>query len=119
VRSKLANIASRQIRGAVDAEEHLRSVLTDRTKAGTAEIWRMMTDFHHPIHLRLQPFQVLSRGINGPGSYDAGWKDTIDLRPQTRRPSRSGSATTPARYVFHCHNLEHEDMAMMGNFVVV
>ena len=22
------------------------------------------------------------------------------------------------RYVFHCHNLEHEDMAMMSNFVV-
>lgn len=23
------------------------------------------------------------------------------------------------RYVFHCHNLEHEDMAMMANFEVV
>ncbi|MFD9733300.1 multicopper oxidase domain-containing protein [Umezawaea sp. NPDC059074] len=22
------------------------------------------------------------------------------------------------RYVFHCHNLEHEDMAMMADFVV-
>ncbi|MEV8442051.1 multicopper oxidase domain-containing protein, partial [Actinosynnema sp. NPDC051121] len=21
------------------------------------------------------------------------------------------------KYVFHCHNLEHEDMAMMANFV--
>jgi spore coat protein A len=21
------------------------------------------------------------------------------------------------RYVFHCHNLEHEDMGMMANFV--
>ena len=24
----------------------------------------------------------------------------------------------PGRYVFHCHNLEHEDMAMMANFSV-
>lgn len=23
------------------------------------------------------------------------------------------------RYVFHCHNLEHEDMMMMANFEVV
>jgi FtsP/CotA-like multicopper oxidase with cupredoxin domain len=23
------------------------------------------------------------------------------------------------KYVFHCHNLEHEDMAMMGNLVTV
>jgi spore coat protein A, manganese oxidase len=23
------------------------------------------------------------------------------------------------KYVFHCHNLEHEDMAMMANFEVV
>jgi spore coat protein A len=23
------------------------------------------------------------------------------------------------RYVFHCHNLEHEDMRMMANFEVV
>ncbi|WP_228265997.1 multicopper oxidase domain-containing protein [Microlunatus elymi] len=23
------------------------------------------------------------------------------------------------KYVFHCHNLEHEDMAMMDNFEVV
>ncbi|MFE9633386.1 multicopper oxidase domain-containing protein [Streptomyces sp. NPDC006463] len=22
------------------------------------------------------------------------------------------------RYMLHCHNLEHEDMAMMGNFQV-
>jgi spore coat protein A len=24
----------------------------------------------------------------------------------------------PGRYVFHCHNLEHEDMTMMADFVV-
>jgi FtsP/CotA-like multicopper oxidase with cupredoxin domain len=23
------------------------------------------------------------------------------------------------KYVFHCHNLEHEDMEMMANFVTV
>jgi spore coat protein A, manganese oxidase len=23
------------------------------------------------------------------------------------------------RYMFHCHNLEHEDMGMMANFEVI
>jgi spore coat protein A len=27
--------------------------------------------------------------------------------------------TSRGRYVFHCHNLEHEDMAMMANFEVI
>lgn len=80
-------------------------------QAGTVEIWRLMTDLHHPIHLHLQPFQIISRGINGPGSYDAGWKDTIDLRPAEEAAIAIRFGDYPGRYVFHCHNLEHEDMA--------
>jgi spore coat protein A len=25
----------------------------------------------------------------------------------------------PGRYMFHCHNLEHEDMAMMANYQII
>ena len=50
-------------------------------KLGTTEVWRLVSDFHHPIHLHLVHFQVLSRGPSGPGEYDVGWQDTIDLRP--------------------------------------
>jgi spore coat protein A, manganese oxidase len=88
-------------------------------RAGSVEVWRLLTDFHHPIHLHLQPFHVLSRGITGPGAYDMGWKDTIDLRPAEEASIAIRFGEYPGRYVFHCHNLEHEDMAMMGNFVVV
>jgi spore coat protein A len=87
-----------------------------RVQLGSTEIWRLVSDFHHPVHLHLSSFQVLSRGIGGPGEFDAGWKDTIDLRP-----SEEASIIIPfngyaGKYVFHCHNLEHEDMAMMANF---
>jgi spore coat protein A len=85
-------------------------------KLGTTEIWRLDTDFHHPIHLHLGHFQVLTRGIHGPGAYDHGWKDTIDLRPAEQATIIVPFDDYPGRYVFHCHNLEHEDMAMMGNF---
>ncbi|MGI8405354.1 MAG: multicopper oxidase family protein [Thermomicrobiales bacterium] len=87
-------------------------------QGGTTEIWRLMGDFHHPIHIHLNPFQVLSRGLNGPGAFDRGWKDTIDLRPAEQAEIIIPFAKMPGKYVFHCHTLEHEDMAMMANFVV-
>jgi spore coat protein A len=89
-----------------------------RVGLDTVEIWRLSSDFHHPIHLHLAPFQVLGRGISGPGPYDRGWKDTIDLRPAEQATIIVRFDGYRGRYVFHCHNLEHEDMAMMANLLV-
>ena len=61
---------------------------------------------------------MLSRNGRRPLPTDAGWKDTVDLTSgegARARPFRRVSG----RYVFHCHNLEHEDMMMMANFEVV
>ena len=89
-----------------------------RPKLDTTEIWRLQTDFSHPLHLHLVHFQVLSHS-GRPGPYDAGWKDTIDLGPGQTANILVRFTGYRGRYVFHCHNLEHEDMAMMGNFEVV
>jgi spore coat protein A len=86
-------------------------------KLGTIEVWRLIADFHHPVHVHLSPFQVISRGIAGPGPFDGGWKDTIDLRPAEQASIAIRFDDYPGKFVFHCHNLEHEDMAMMANFV--
>lgn len=100
----------------VNGQEFDPTVFAATAKAGTTEIWRFLTDFHHPIHLHAGHFQVLTRNGAAPGPYDAGWKDTVDVLPTeavevlVRFPQLTG------RYVFHCHNLEHEDMAMMANF---
>ncbi|TMC09971.1 MAG: multicopper oxidase family protein [Chloroflexi bacterium] len=88
-------------------------------RLGATEIWRLQTDLHHPVHVHLARFQVLGRGGRGPGRYDAGWKDTIDLLPGAEAEIIARFTGYRGRYVFHCHNLEHEDMAMMGNFEVV
>jgi spore coat protein A, manganese oxidase len=85
-------------------------------RLGTTEVWRLTSDFHHPIHLHLAHFRVLSRGISGPGPHEHGLKDTIDLRPAEQATILVSFEDYAGRYVFHCHNLEHEDMAMMGNF---
>jgi FtsP/CotA-like multicopper oxidase with cupredoxin domain len=88
-----------------------------RPRLGDTEIWRFVTDFHHPIHLHLAHFQVLARNGKAPGPYDHGWKDTIDLRPAESAEIVTRFTDYPGRFVFHCHNLEHEDMAMMADFI--
>ena len=95
--------------GRVDAQPRL----------GATEVWRLTTNVHHPVHLHLAHFQVLSRGEKGPGPYDGGWKDTIDLQRDETAEIIPRFTGFRGRYVFHCHNLEHEDMAMMGNLEVV
>jgi spore coat protein A, manganese oxidase len=81
---------------------------------GVTERWRFVTDVHHPVHVHLDAFQVLRRGSGGPGPYDAGWKDTVDLRSAEAVEVAVRFTDHAGRFVFHCHNLEHEDMAMMG-----
>lgn len=90
-----------------------------RPRLGATEVWRLQTDLHHPVHLHLAHFQVLGRSGRGAGPYDAGWKDTIDLHPGEEAEILARFTGYRGRYVFHCHNLEHEDMAMMANFHVV
>jgi spore coat protein A len=90
---------------------------------GATEIWQISTNAHHPVHLHLAHFQVLSRRTNRSGGeagpYDAGWKDTIDLASGDNAEIIARFDGYRGRYVFHCHNLEHEDMAMMANLEVV
>jgi spore coat protein A len=83
------------------------------TPLGQTEVWRFVTDVHHPVHVHLDPFRVLRRGSGGPGAFDAGWKDTVDVRPGEVVDVAVRFTGHRGRYVLHCHNLEHEDMAMM------
>lgn len=90
-----------------------------RPRLGAVEIWRFVVDLHHPIHLHLVHFTVLSRGGRGPGPFDAGRKDTVDLRPGEAVEVITRFDGHRGRYMFHCHNAEHEDMGMMANFEVI
>jgi spore coat protein A, manganese oxidase len=90
-----------------------------RPKLGSTEIWEFFTDVHHPIHLHLVHFKVLSRNGRRPQPKDAGWKDTVDVLPGQVVRVLVRFEGYRGRYVFHCHNLEHEDMMMMANFRVV
>ncbi|MFI8322913.1 multicopper oxidase family protein [Streptomyces sp. NPDC085529] len=93
---------------------------TDVTvRLGDVEVWRLIADVHHPVHLHLAGFRILSRGGGPPLPHDAGLKDTVSLRPGESAEIITRFDGYRGRYLFHCHNAEHEDMGMMANLEVV
>jgi len=89
-----------------------------KVSLGSTERWLIKSNAHHPVHIHLGHFQVLSRNGKDPRPSDAGWKDTVDVLPEEEVEIGIRFAGYRGRYVFHCHNLEHEDMAMMANLEV-
>lgn len=89
------------------------------TSLGAVEVWRLIADVHHPIHLHLVGFQVLSRAGRPPELHDGGLKDTVALRPGEAVEIITRFDGYRGRFLFHCHNAEHEDMGMMANLEIV
>jgi FtsP/CotA-like multicopper oxidase with cupredoxin domain len=87
----------------------------------------MMMSMPHPIHLHGQQFQILSRKqTKQSNSYDtvkkgfinSGWKDTVLVMPGEEIELLKPFQDYTGLFLYHCHNLEHEDMGMMRNFNV-
>ncbi|MFI8766021.1 multicopper oxidase family protein [Streptomyces sp. NPDC053792] len=87
-------------------------------RLGDVEVWRLVADVHHPVHLHLAGFRILSRGGEQPLPHDGGLKDTVSLRPGESAEIITRFDGYRGRYLFHCHNAEHEDMGMMANLQV-
>src|SRR5215216_6641088 len=90
-----------------------------RPRLGSTEVWDFHSDQDHPIHLHLVHFKVISRNGGRPAPWDVGWKDTVLTRAEDEVRIAARFSGHRGKYVFHCHNLEHEDMMMMANFEVV
>ncbi|WET82619.1 multicopper oxidase family protein [Amycolatopsis sp. QT-25] len=103
----------------IGGEPFSPDLMSASPRLGDVEIWRFVADIHHPVHLHLVGFRILSRGGRPPGPFDGGVKDTVDLGPGESVEVIARFDGYRGRYVFHCHNAEHEDMAMMANFEVV
>jgi FtsP/CotA-like multicopper oxidase with cupredoxin domain len=105
----------------------------ERVKLGTTEDWEIqnldgMMAMAHPIHLHGGQFQVVERAVSPSGQavaetlreglIDEGWKDTFLLLPGERVRLRMRFERHPGLFLYHCHNLEHEDAGMMRNFLI-
>jgi FtsP/CotA-like multicopper oxidase with cupredoxin domain len=92
--------------------------IDENVSANTNEIWvfdNSKGDEPHPMHLHGLFFQVLQRsgGRNNLIASESGWKDTVLVMPgETVRVIVPFEGNT-GKFVFHCHNLEHEDDGMM------
>jgi FtsP/CotA-like multicopper oxidase with cupredoxin domain len=82
----------------------------------------------HPMHVHGLQFQVIDRQINSAGKsswntlsdgfVDEGWHDTVLVMPGERVRILLKFEDFEGLYLYHCHNLEHEDMGMMRNYRV-
>lgn len=72
------------------------------------------------MSLHAVQFKVLDRsGSRRLTPTETGWKDTVLVLPgETVRVIMKFDAQKGI-YVFHCHNLEHEDNGMMANLEIV
>ncbi len=110
-------------------------------RLGDLEVWQFVNQagggmgmgggmtLPHPMHVHALQFQVLERKVN-PGSraawetlsggfVDEGWWDTVLVMPGEQVKILLRFEDFEGLYLYHCHNLEHEDMGMMRNYRVV
>jgi FtsP/CotA-like multicopper oxidase with cupredoxin domain len=112
----------------------------EKVRLGDLEIWEfynaegggmgMMggSGHPHPMHIHNVQFQVLERQIDqqnrqdyetvSAGFVDDGWKDTVLVWPGERVRVLVRFENYAGTYIYHCHNLEHEDGGMMRNYRV-
>jgi suppressor of ftsI/bilirubin oxidase len=125
----------------IDSTPYDLAEIAFSVERGAREVWEIKNSpisMPHPMHLHGFGFRVLRRqGTFGPARAlatagagrlptDLGVKDTVVVWPnETVQLAVDFSLPDDAafhgrqRYMFHCHNLEHEDGMMMRNFAVL
>jgi FtsP/CotA-like multicopper oxidase with cupredoxin domain len=88
----------------------------------------MMMAMAHPIHLHGQQFQIGSRSVGTEreadyatvrdGFIETGLKDTVLVMPGETVRIIKPFQDFKGLFMYHCHNLEHEDMGMMRDFLI-
>ncbi len=97
----------------------------ERLPLNEGTVWTFSNDgrgmpMPHPIHIHGVRFRILERSRGDvpedlrDGLIDAGYKDTFLIFPGERMRVLV-APTEPGLFMYHCHNLEHEDGGMMRN----
>jgi FtsP/CotA-like multicopper oxidase with cupredoxin domain len=95
---------------------------------GTAEEWTFTSGggWSHPVHIHHEEFQILSRNGNAPALDDLSRKDVVRIGQAAQGTAGTSSVTFYMQfrdwygdYPMHCHNVVHEDHAMMVRWKIV
>lgn len=101
------------------------NVINDTIYKDAIEIWNVSNNspqVSHPFHIHDIQFYIIDRNGLPPQPYESGLKDVIYLKAGetvsfiTKFENFTDSVTP---YMYHCHNLHHEDMGMMLQFIVI
>lgn len=104
------------------------NVINEVVELGNTEIWSInnITPIAHPFHIHDVQFYILDRDNGGgpvvPSTTESGLKDTVlvEAGETVRVIAKFQDYADPViPYMYHCHNLIHEDNGMMGQFTVV
>ncbi|QDS76034.1 hypothetical protein FKW77_005223 [Venturia effusa] len=111
-----------QINGVIFSDVNNR--ILAKPQRGAVEVWELENSsggWSHPIHIHLVDFRVISRtdGKRTVQPYEAeALKDVVWLGPNEKVKVLARYAPWDGVYMFHCHNLIHEDHDMMAAFNV-
>ncbi len=90
--------------------------------------WINNSPIPHPMHIHNIQFQVVKRtppsnttsyDTAKQGFIDTGWKDTVIVWPGEKVRVAMNFSPYTGMYMYHCHILEHEDMTMMRNYMIM
>jgi FtsP/CotA-like multicopper oxidase with cupredoxin domain len=84
---------------------------------GTAEEWTVENGgggWWHPIHTHLEGFQIQSLNGKRPPFERSFNSDLVNLHGGEVANVLMKFRTFTGPFMFHCHNIQHEDMRMMG-----
>jgi len=95
-------------------------------RKGSAEVWELVNPddgWSHPIHIHFEEGRILSRtrqGVDiGVAPHEGGRKDVYVLGPGESVKVFLRFRDFMGKYPMHCHNLVHEDHAMMIRWDIV
>ena len=90
---------------------------------GATERWTLSAgDGQHVFHPHQTQFQILAINGEPPPPEESGWEDSVLVnadREVVIAVRFDTYVTEDIPYMFHCHILDHEDLGMMGQFLVV
>ncbi|MBK9421474.1 MAG: multicopper oxidase domain-containing protein [Flavobacteriales bacterium] len=99
------------------------NVVNDTVNLDATEIWTFVNNSNmaHPMHIHGVSFFVLDRNGVAPPPEEAGAKDVVLVHTgeTVRTIMRFEHLSNGYPFMYHCHNLMHEDNMMMLQFIVV
>ncbi|KAG2484028.1 hypothetical protein HYH03_017118 [Edaphochlamys debaryana] len=100
---------------------HSARVAASDIGQNTWELWCLETGggWYHPIHIHLVDFYVLARNWDESQVHEYERltpKDTVELDPSAHVALLIRFGPHRGEYMFHCHNLVHEDFEMMRSY---